>query len=187
MPKNRKLLNEELGRKSIEEFKKSKKIPVVLVLDNIRSALNVGSAFRTADAFLVEKIYLCGLTTTPEINLREIHKTALGSEASVDWEHVDDTVELVNKLKSQGFVIVSVEQAEKKVFLNDFEPETGKKYAFVFGNEVKGVDQRVVDNSDIVLEIPQMGHKHSFNISVSVGIVMWHYACKTRIFDEYGK
>ena len=187
MPKNRKLLNEELGRKSIEDFKKSKKIPVVLVLDNIRSALNVGSAFRTADAFLVEKIYLCGLTTTPEINLKEIHKTALGSEQSVDWEHTDDTVELVKRLKKQDYVIASVEQAEKKVFLDKFEPQEDAKYAFVFGNEIKGVMQEVVDLSDVVLEIPQMGHKHSFNISVSVGLVMWHYACKMRIFDKYGK
>ncbi len=184
MPGNRKLLNEELGRKSVEEFKKSKKIPAVIVLDNIRSALNVGSAFRTADAFLVSKIYLCGLTTTPEINLREVHKTALGAENAVDWEHADDTVTLVKRLKEEGFTIVSVEQAEKKVFLHEFEPELSRKYAFVFGNEVKGVLQEVVDISDIVLEIPQLGHKHSFNISVSLGMVMWHYAYKTRIFDK---
>ncbi len=184
MPVNRKLLNEELGRKSVEEFKKSPKIPVVIVLDNVRSALNVGSAFRTADAFLVSKIYLCGLTTTPEINLKEVHKTALGAENAVDWEHVDDTVALVQKLKREGFVIVSIEQAEKKIFLHEFEPDKSRKYAFVFGNEVKGVSQEVVDMSDTVVEIPQLGYKHSFNISVSLGMVMWHYAYRTRIFDK---
>jgi len=184
MPVNRKLLNEELGRKSVEEVKKSKKIPVVIVLDNVRSALNVGSAFRTADAFLVEKIYLCGLTTTPEINLKELHKTALGAENSIDWEYARDTIELVRSLKDSGYKIISAEQAEKKVFLHRFEPESSVKYAFVFGNEVKGVLHEVVDMSDLVLEIPQLGHKHSFNISVSLGMVMWHYACKTNIFDK---
>ena len=180
-------MNEELGRKSVDEFKQTPKIPVVIVLDNIRSALNVGSAFRTADAFLVEKIYLCGLTTTPQINLKEIHKTALGAEQSVEWYHSGDTLETVKMLKNEGYKIVSVEQAEKKVFLQDFNPQPAGKYAFIFGNEVKGVLQEVVDVSDIVLEIPQLGHKHSFNISVSVGMVMWHYACKTGIFDKYGK
>jgi len=184
MPKNRKLLVEELERKTIDEFKSSKKINVVIVLDNVRSALNVGSIFRTADAFLVKKIFLCGITTTPKISLKEIHKTALGAEEAVDWEYVEDTISVVQELKKDGYIIVSVEQAEKKVLLHKFEPKANEKIAFVFGNEIKGVLQQVVDMSDIVLEIPQFGYKHSFNVSVSLGIVMWHYAYKTNMFEK---
>ncbi len=183
MVKNRKLLNEELNRKSVEEFKKSKKTPIVIILDNIRSALNVGSVMRTADAFMVEKIYLCGLTTTPEQNLKEIHKTALGAEMSVEWEHVENINDLILRLKKDSYKVISIEQVENKVFLNNFYPYKNQKYALVFGNEVKGVSQEVVDMSDLCIEIPQLGHKHSFNIAVSAGIVMWHFANGLEIFD----
>ena len=184
MYRNRKLLNEELGRKTVEEYKQSKKTPIVVVLDNVRSALNVGSVFRSSDAFLVEKIYLCGLTTTPKQNLKEIHKTALGAENSVEWEHNEDTLQTIKDLKAKGYTIISIEQTENKTLLHNFSPEKGEKYALVFGNEVKGVLQEVIDESDLVIEIPQLGHKHSFNISVSVGITLWHFACKMKIFDK---
>jgi tRNA G18 (ribose-2'-O)-methylase SpoU len=177
MVKNRKLLNEELGRKSIEEFKKSDKLPLVVILDNVRSLNNVGSVFRTSDAFLVEKIFLCGITGTPPHP--EIHRSALGAEKSVEWEYVESTVKAVEHLKQLGYLIVSIEQVEKSVLLNQFIPEFGKKYALVFGNEVKGVEQEVVDISDICIEIPQLGTKHSFNISVSAGIVLWDFFVKT--------
>lgn len=177
MVKNRKLLNEELGRKSIEEFKKSDKLPLVVIMDNVRSLNNVGSVFRTSDAFLVEKIFLCGITGTPPHP--EIHRSALGAEKSVEWEYVESTVKAVEHLKQLGYLIVSIEQVEKSVLLNQFIPEFGKKYALVFGNEVKGVEQEVVDISDICIEIPQLGTKHSFNISVSAGIVLWDFFVKT--------
>jgi len=176
MVKNRKLLNEELGRKSIEEFKTSEKLPIAVVLDNVRSLNNVGSVFRTSDAFLVERIYLCGITGTPPHP--EIHRSALGAERSVDWEYVESTVKAVEGLKQLGYVIISVEQVEKSVLLNQFYPKKGQRYALVFGNEVKGVGQDVVDISDICLEIPQLGTKHSFNISVSAGIVLWDFFVK---------
>ena len=145
---------------------------IVLVLDNVRSAHNVGSAFRTADSFKADKVWLCGICAVPPS--AEIHKSALGAEDSVSWEHADDTMEAVNTLRSQGYTIVSVEQTVKSVMLDRFVPEPGKKYALVFGNEVSGVDQRVVDSSDFSLEIPQYGTKHSLNVSVSVGVVLWH-------------
>ena len=167
---NRKLRNEELGRASIEEFKDVKKRPVVVVLDNIRSLSNIGSVFRTSDAFLVRKIYLCGITAKPPH--REIQKTALGATESVDWEHSESIIECVTKLKQEGYNIASIEQAEKKTMLNDFE-YLNKPIALVFGNEVNGVTQEVIDLSDDVIEIPQFGTKHSLNISVSVGIVLW--------------
>lgn len=167
----RKLKNEELNRLTNEEFKKSEKCPVVIVLDNIRSLNNIGSVFRTADAFLVEKIYLCGITATPPH--KDIRKTALGATESVDWEHAEDTLSVVSELKNKNYLILSVEQAENATFLNNLKIDVTKKYALIFGNEVKGVTQEVVDASDSVIEIPQFGTKHSLNISVSVGVVVW--------------
>lgn len=174
----RKLLNEELNRLSPEEFKATGKTPLVIVLDNIRSHLNVGSVFRTADAFLVEAIYLCGITGTPPH--RDIHKTALGATDTMEWQHHETTFGAVMELKQQGYIIVSIEQAEKAVMLDEFKPEAGKKYAVVFGNEVDGVGQEVVSESDMVIEIPQYGMKHSLNIAVSAGIVVWDLFVKMR-------
>jgi 23S rRNA (guanosine2251-2'-O)-methyltransferase len=167
----RKLLNEELPRLSPEEFRQEAKTPIVLVLDNIRSHLNVGSVFRTGDAFLVEAIYLCGITGIPPH--RDIHKTALGATETVTWKHSTSCLELVEELKQAHYKIVAIEQAEKATMLNDFIPEPGEKYAIVFGNEVDGVSQEVVNASDTVVEIPQFGMKHSLNIAVSVGVVVW--------------
>jgi tRNA G18 (ribose-2'-O)-methylase SpoU len=168
---NRKLKNSELDRKTIEEFKSSKKTPLIIILDNIRSLNNIGSVFRTADAFLIEKIYLCGITATPPH--KDIQKTALGATDTVDWEHQEDTLQLVQHLKSQHIKIIAVEQAENAIMLHDFTPEPNQKYAIIFGNEVKGVQQQVVSESDTVIEIPQYGSKHSLNISVSAGVVIW--------------
>jgi tRNA G18 (ribose-2'-O)-methylase SpoU len=167
----RKLKNSELGRISVEEFKEVQKTPLIVVLDNIRSLNNVGSVFRTSDAFLIEKIYLCGITATPPN--KEIHKTALGATESVEWEYVKDTLELVEKLKKEKVKVLSIEQAENSTMLNDFIPEANQKYAVVMGNEVKGVQQEVVNASDVCIEIPQLGTKHSLNISVSCGVVLW--------------
>lgn len=169
----RKLANEELDRKTVDEFKAADKLPVCILLDNIRSLNNVGSAFRTSDAFLIEKIYLGGITGTPPH--RDIQKTALGATDSVAWEHVESPLELVRQLKKEGYTVVSVEQVDKSVMLDDFTPEPEKKYCIVFGNEVFGVDEEVVAASDICLEIPQHGTKHSLNISVSLGIVVWDF------------
>lgn len=168
---NRKLRNEELNRVSVDEFKSKKKIPLVIVLDNIRSLNNIGSVFRTADAFLVEEIYLCGITAQPPH--REIQKTALGATESVNWIYVDNTLDAIQKLKEKDFKIVSVEQTENSTMLNKLEVKPNEKMALIFGNEVNGVEQTVVDASDIVVEIPQHGTKHSLNISVSVGVVVW--------------
>ena len=173
----RKRLNSELGRISVDQFKDAEKAPFVLVLDNVRSQHNIGSAFRTCDAFRLEKICLCGITATPPTP--EIHKAALGAEFSVDWEHFDTAAEAVRKLRESGYVIVSVEQAEGSTMLQDFIPAPDKRYALVFGNEVKGVAQEVVDASDLCLEIPQFGTKHSLNVSVSIGIVLWNLIVKT--------
>jgi tRNA G18 (ribose-2'-O)-methylase SpoU len=167
----RKLKNSELNRKNIDEFKQSDKTPLIVILDNIRSLNNIGSVFRTSDAFLVEKIYLCGITATPPN--KEIHKTALGATDSVDWEYNESTIDVVEKLKTENVEIISIEQAENAVMLDKFEVEDNKKYAIIFGNEVKGVDQKVVSASDKVIEIPQYGTKHSLNISVSAGVVIW--------------
>ena len=167
----RKLRNNELGRISVSTFKKANKTPIIVVLDNIRSLNNVGSVFRTSDAFLIEKIYLCGITAIPPN--REIHKTALGATESVDWEHKEDTLALVKKLKSEGIVVAAIEQAENSIMLDEFSLESNKKIAIVFGNEVKGVQQEVVSESDYCVEIPQIGTKHSLNISVSCGVVLW--------------
>lgn len=170
---NRKLLNIELGRVSAEEYKELPESGIVLVLDNIRSAHNVGSAFRTADSFKIDKVWLCGICAVPPS--AEIHKSALGAEDSVDWEHVDDTMAAIRRLKEDGYTIVSAEQTMESVMLDMFVPEKGRRYAVVFGNEVAGVSQEVVDASDFALEIPQYGTKHSLNVSVSMGVVLWHF------------
>ena len=170
---NRKLLNIELGRVSVQEYKELPESGLVLVLDNIRSAHNVGSAFRTADSFKVDKVYLCGICAVPPS--AEIHKSALGAEDSVSGEHSADTMDVVRRLKSEGYTIVSAEQAVDSVMLDAFVPSAEKKYAVIFGNEVAGVAQNVVDASDIVLEIPQYGTKHSLNVSVSIGVILWHF------------
>ncbi len=162
--------NEELGRLSVDEFKQANKQPVIIILDNVRSLHNVGSVFRTADAFLIEKLILCGLTGTPPN--KEIEKTALGATASVTWQHAVNTLDAVNGLKDQGYKIYAVEQAKNSTLLHEFKRGT-EKMALVFGNEVYGVEQSVIDVSDGVIEIPQLGSKHSLNISVSVGIVLW--------------
>jgi len=174
----RKLKNSELGRKTVEEFKQTEKTPIIVVLDNIRSLNNVGSVFRTSDAFLIEKIYLCGITATPPN--KEIHKTALGSTESVDWEYVENTMDLVEKLQADNVKVLSIEQAENSTMLDTFTPEPNQKYAVVFGNEVKGVQQEVVSASDICIEIPQLGTKHSLNISVSCGVVLWDLFTKMK-------
>jgi len=172
----RKLKNSELERLSVQEFKLSAKTPLIIVLDNIRSLNNIGSVFRTCDAFLIEKIYLCGITAKPPH--KDIHKTALGSTDSVAWEYAENTLELIEKLKDSNIKIISVEQAENATMLNDFNPNQQTTYVVVFGNEVKGVSQEVVSASDIVIEIPQYGTKHSLNISVSAGVVIWDIFCK---------
>ncbi|MFO7671124.1 MAG: RNA methyltransferase [Bacteroidales bacterium] len=167
----RKLLNEELVRLSVGEFKEASKIPVVIVLDNIRSQNNIGSVFRTADAFRLMGIVLCGITATPPH--REIHKTALGATESVHWEYFQDTVTAVTGLKEKGYLILSVEQAEGALSLENIQLYPDQKYALVFGHEVRGVEQKVLDLSDHCIEIPQFGTKHSLNISVAAGIVIW--------------
>ena len=167
----RKLLNEELDRLSVEDFKKVVKIPFTIVLDNVRSLHNIGSVFRTADAFRLEGIYLCGITATPPH--REIHKTALGATESVIWEYRKKTTEAIRELRDKGYVIYSVEQAEGAVMLDQVKLSAKQKYALVFGHEIRGVDQQVVDLSDRCIEIPQYGTKHSLNISVAAGIVIW--------------
>jgi len=167
----RKLANEELNRKSLDEFKESSKTPIVIVLDNVRSLNNVGSVFRTADAFLADAVYLCGITGTPPN--KEIQKTALGATESVSWKYKATTQEAVTELRAMGYLICAIEQAEAALMLNDFIPRKDQKVALVFGNEVKGVEQEVIDQSDCVIEIPQVGTKHSLNIAVSVGIVVW--------------
>jgi len=174
----RKLKNSELNRLSIKDFKSVKKTPIVIVLDNIRSLNNIGSVFRTSDAFLIEKIYLCGITATPPH--KDIHKTALGSTDTVAWEYVENTIDLIKQLKSQNIKICAIEQAEQATMLDAFTPVKDASYALVFGNEVKGVSQQVVSASDMVLEIPQFGTKHSLNISVSAGIVIWHVFSKLK-------
>lgn len=167
----RKLRNSELNRKNIKEFKSSEKLPFVVVLDNIRSLNNIGSVFRTSDAFLIDHIYLCGITACPPN--KEIHKTALGATDSVDWSFSESTKETIEKLKQDGYQIVSIEQVENSVSLPDFNIKSNQKYAFIFGHEVKGVQQEIVDLSDTCVEIPQYGTKHSLNISVSAGVLLW--------------
>ena len=167
----RKLENNELDRKSIEDFKTSEKTPIILILDDVRSLHNIGSVFRTSDAFLIEKIYLCGITATPPN--KEIHKTALGATETVNWEHQENALSVIEKLKKENVVTLAIEQVESAVFLQDFTVKANKKYALVFGNEVHGVSQEAVALCDGCIEIPQLGTKHSLNISVSAGIVVW--------------
>ena len=167
----RKLENSELDRLSVDGFKAVTKTPLIVILDNIRSLNNIGSVFRTSDAFRIEKIHLCGITATPPH--KDIQKTALGSTASVDWDYTESTLELVKKLQSKDIQVLSIEQAENATMLNNFTPKPNTTYALVFGNEVKGVSQEVVSLSDEVIEIPQYGTKHSLNISVSCGVVLW--------------
>jgi len=167
----RKLENSELERKTIEDFKKSEKTPLILVLDDIRSLHNIGSVFRTADAFLIEKIILCGITATPPN--KEIHKTALGATETVSWEHHENVLEVIENLKKERITTLAIEQVENAIFLQDFKVEKDKKYALIFGNEVYGVAQEAVAICDGCIEIPQLGTKHSLNISVSAGIVVW--------------
>lgn len=167
----RKLENSELDRKSIEDFKSSNKTPIILVLDDIRSLHNIGSVFRTADAFLIEKIYLCGITATPPN--KEIHKTALGATETVAWEHAENVLDVIEKLKTNNVTTLAIEQVESAIYLQNFEIEKNQKYALVFGNEVFGVSQEAVSKCDGSIEIPQLGSKHSLNISVSAGIVVW--------------
>ena len=167
----RKLANSELDRKNIDEFRQSEKTPIIIVMDDIRSLHNIGSVFRTSDAFLIEKIYLCGITATPPN--KEIHKTALGATDTVTWEYVQSISEVIEKLKQNDVVVYAVEQVEHSIMLNDFQIEKNKKYALIFGNEVKGVSQEAIEKCDGVIEIPQLGTKHSLNISVSAGIVVW--------------
>ena len=174
----RKLKNEELNRISADEFKKAEKTPVIIILDNVRSLNNVGSVFRTADAFLIEAVYLCGFTGTPPH--REIQKTALGATESVSWKYFPKTVEAVEELKKQEYKIYAIEQAEQAIMLNEFSPSQKEKIALVFGNEVMGVEQEVIDICDGVIEIPQSGTKHSLNIAVSVGVVVWDVFQKRR-------
>lgn len=167
----KKLKNSELNRISVEEYKAAEKTPFVVVLDNIRSQSNIGSVFRTGDGFRIEAVYLCGITAQPP--QREIQKTALGSTESVQWKYFEETTDALRELKNQGYQVYAVEQAEGSYMLDTFSPDFSKKCAFIFGNEVKGVQQKVINLSDGCIEIPQYGTKHSFNISISVGIVLW--------------
>ncbi len=168
----------ELNRIDVDEFKKTDKTPLVIILDNVRSALNVGSAFRTSDAFLVEKIYLTGITAKPPH--KEIQKSALGATESVAWEYVESTVDLVRRLQTQGYQVIPVEQVSSSTSLENFQPLQNEKYAFVFGNEVFGVKDEVVEMVEQCIEIPQFGTKHSLNISVSLGVVIWDFFTKIR-------
>lgn len=167
----RKLKNSELNRKSVTEFKDANKTPIIVILDNIRSSNNVGSVFRSSDAFLIEKIYLCGITATPPN--KDIQRTALGATDSVTWEYAEDTLTVVKQLQEDGVYVASIEQAENSILLNNFTPPNGQKMAIIMGNEVKGVQQEVVSSSDACIEIPQHGTKHSLNISVTCGVVLW--------------
>lgn len=179
----RKLKNRELNRLSVDEFKKAEKSPFVVVLDDIRSLNNIGSIFRTSDAFRIDCIYLCGITAQPPH--KDIHKTALGATESVDWVYFQNCIDAIKYLKTQNYKIVSIEQAVNSVNLESFDIEIDTKYAFVLGNEVKGVQQSVVDDSDFCVEIPQFGTKHSFNVSVSTGIVLWEVFRKYMKINEF--
>ena len=181
----RKLSLKELNRVDVATFKKQKKTPIVLVLDNIRSALNVGSAFRTADAFALEKVILCGITAQPPH--REILKTAIGATESMQWEYQPSILSVVKQLKATNYVILAVEQTNKSTYLQHFKVETGKKYALIFGNEVKGVSDEILLQVDACLEVPQFGTKHSLNISVCVGIVVWEIFKGINSIENYDK
>lgn len=175
---NKKLKLEELNRKTVSEFKNACKSPIIMVLDNIRSAFNIGSIFRTADALGIEAVYLCGITATPPH--REIYKTALGASESVDWEYYESTLNAVSELQNKGFKVLSLEQVENSLMLDKFKPIKETRYALVVGNEVQGVQQEVIDTSDVCLEIPQYGTKHSYNVSVSAGIALWDITGKIK-------
>jgi 23S rRNA (guanosine2251-2'-O)-methyltransferase len=175
----RKLKNEELNRLSLEAIKKVNKIPLIVILDNIRSMHNIGSVFRTSDAFLVEKIYLCGVTATPPH--KDIHKTALGSTESVEWIYIEKTIDAVEQLKKLGVKIIGIEQTVNSCMLSDFNPKPNEKYAVIFGHEVRGVEQEVLNRCDLSIEIPQYGTKHSLNISVCAGIVIWEFFRKLSV------
>ncbi|MFK8039297.1 MAG: RNA methyltransferase [Crocinitomicaceae bacterium] len=178
MSDHRKLKLQELGRLSITDYKAETKTPLIVVLDNIRSLNNIGSVFRSADAFRIEKIYLCGITATPPH--RDIHKTAIGATESVDWEYAEDTVTVMDQLQNDNVHCISIEQTENSVMLDDFQPKKGQKYAIIMGNEVDGVQQTVIDQSNTVIEIPQIGTKHSLNISVCTGVVLWDLFSKLK-------
>ncbi len=169
----RKLKNEELGRKSVDEFKSSEKIPLLIVMDNVRSLNNIGSIFRTADAFLLEGIYLCGITAAPPH--REIHKTALGATDTVSWKYFKETTDAINDLKREGYTVIAIEQAEQSIPLDKFIPDINKKYAVIFGHEINGIADQVMPLVDACIEVPQAGYKHSLNIAVCAGIVAWHF------------
>lgn len=168
----KKILNEELGRLSVDEFKVSDKCPIIVIADSVRSLNNIGSIFRTCDAFAIKKLYLCGISATPPN--KEIHKTAIGAELSVDWCYKESVMDAISELKELGYIIISVEQVSNSIMLDEFKIEEGLNYAVIFGNEVNGVSQEAVDASDIALEIPQYGTKHSLNVSVAAGVVLWH-------------
>ena len=176
MAELRKLKVTEMNRLTVEEFKEAKKIPLVVVLDDVRSLHNIGAVFRTSDAFLVDCIYLCGITATPPHP--EMHKTALGAEYTVDWKYFQHTEDAVNELRTMGYALFAIEQCEGSILLNKLVLEPDKKYAVVLGNEVKGVKQEVVNLCDGCIEIPQFGTKHSLNVSVTAGIIIWEFACK---------
>lgn len=167
----RKLENSELDRKSVEDFKKAEKTPIIIILDDIRSLHNIGSVFRTSDSFLIEKIYLCGITAVPPN--KEIHKTALGATETVEWEYNKDVLEVIQKLKNDNVLVYAIEQVENAIFLDKFQVDKSRKYALIFGNEVFGVSQEAIKISDGTIEIPQLGSKHSLNVSVTAGIVTW--------------
>ena len=170
---------DDLQRTDVESFKKQEKTPIAIILDNVRSMHNVGSAFRTADGFAIEKIFLCGITGTPPH--REIEKTALGATHSVSWEYHEETATVVDQLKADGYTIVAIEQAEDSVMLHHFQPTVDKKYALIFGNEVNGVDEEIMKKIDTCIEIPQYGTKHSFNVSVAIGIILWDFIQKRNL------
>jgi tRNA G18 (ribose-2'-O)-methylase SpoU len=179
MESRNKLKLTELNRPDIPTYKQLDKLPIVVVLDNIRSMSNIGSVFRTSDAFLITEIHLCGITSTPPN--KEIHKTALGATDSVAWRYFNETNDSVNLLKNQNYKIISIEQTTNSIMLHHFKPKPGEKYALIFGNEVNGVEQSILNDSDLVLEIPQFGTKHSLNISISMGIVIWDFYLKLKV------
>jgi tRNA G18 (ribose-2'-O)-methylase SpoU len=178
----RKLTMPELNRMTVEEFKVAPKVPIVIVLDNIRSQNNIGSVFRTADAFRLEGIWLCGITATPPH--REIHKTALGATDSVDWHYCESTLQAVETLRNKGYTIIAVEQAGESIMLGAYTPAPAEKFAIIFGNEVEGIGDEIFPHIDTCLEIPQYGTKHSINISVAVGIVIWELAGRLNLFKK---
>jgi len=175
----RKLNTEELGRVGIADFKKQDKLPIAVILDNVRSMHNIGSIFRTSDGFALEKIFLCGITAQPPH--REIEKTALGATQSIEWAYTIDIIELITELRTAGYKIIAIEQADNSIMLNDFQPKTSEKYALIFGNEVNGVSEEAMKLIDACIEIPQFGTKHSFNIVVSAGIVLWDFFAKLKL------